>query len=311
MEIYDNQIMNFESFKDSLIAGLQEHYGNEERVVVGSIVKPKIGRLTSIRLEKPDMTLMPTLYVENLYEDYVRRGSFLEVLDKTANTLSMIPEGYHEVALPNFRDPNVVMERAFCQVVGVKGNEALLDTVPHKRHEDLAVIYRMLIEKRDNEVGSVKITNDNFNDLGISLDELHERALANTEKFFPVKIMNLAEMRSIEEARDNRSSLLALTNEGQSLGAIAAFYPGVLEHISEVTGGDLFLLPSSVNEFMVLYDNGDYDAKWLRGIVREANRLVIREEDHLTDSVYRFRRGDKALSLCKDENRRSRGRDDR
>lgn len=219
--------------------------------------------------------------------------------------------GVIAMRLPAFRDPDVVMERAFCQVIGIKGNEALLDTIPHKRHDDLAIIYRLLVGKDDRTVGSAKITNDNFDGLGISLDELHERALANTEKFFPVKIMNLAEMLPIGEVLDNRSDLLMITNEGQSLGAAAAFYPGVLEHISERMGGRIFLLPSSVHEFMAIADNGNHEVKWLRGMVKEANQCVVKAEDRLTDSVYRFRRGDRALSLCKDENRRSRGRDER
>ncbi len=311
MEIYDNEIMNFEKFKGVFISALQDHYGNLEKVAAGKITKVNQGELTSVRLEKPDMMPMPTLYMEHLYEDYVRCGSFHEVVDKTIRAFAMDIPKESRIKISDVTDPSAVLEKAYCQIIGIKGNEKFLETVPHKRHEDLAFIYRVMAGRDENGILSIVLTNTNTKGLDIPLDTLHEKALANTEKFFPVKIMNLAEMLPIGEVLDNRSDLLMITNEGQSLGAAAAFYPGVLEHISEAMGGSIFLLPSSVHEFMAVADNGNHDVKWLRGMVKEANQCVVKAEDRLTDSVYRFRRGDKALSLCKDENRRSRGRDER
>ena len=213
--------------------------------------------------------------------------------------------------LPAITKPDVVMETVFSRVIGVKGNEALLDTVPHKRIDDLAIVYRLLVGRSNLAVGSAKLTNDKFDRLDIPIDVLHEKALSNTEKFFPAKVTDISKFLPFPKADDFTLQMMVLTHEATTHGAIAAFYPGLLQELSETMGRDLFLLPSSVHEFMVLPDTGNIEAKELRSMVREINAKMVAGEDRLTDSVYRYRRGDKALSLCKEESRRSRGRDER
>ena len=46
-------------------------------------------------------------------------------------------------------------------------------------------------------------------------------------------------------------------------GATTIFYPNVLKELAEKHGTSLFLLPSSIHEFLILEDNGIYNPKEL------------------------------------------------
>ena len=68
-----------------------------------------------------------------------------------------------------------------------------------------------------------------------------------------------------------------------------AFYPRVIECIGMALGRDLFVLPSSINEMIVVTDTGQ-DPENLLSIVREVNRTQVAPEEVLSDSVYYYNR---------------------
>lgn len=80
-------------------------------------------------------------------------------------------------------------------------------------------------------------------------------------------------------------------------GATTVFYPGVLKELAEKHGTSLFLLPSSIHEFIVLEDDGIYDAKELKDMVQEVNSSAVLPEDVLSDNVYYYGYNSGALSV--------------
>jgi hypothetical protein len=79
-------------------------------------------------------------------------------------------------------------------------------------------------------------------------------------------------------------------------GAAVVFYPHVLEAVGMALGKDLFLLPSSINEMIMVTDTGQ-DPRELYEIVREVNRTQVPGSELLTDAVYHYDR--KADSFCR------------
>lgn len=80
-------------------------------------------------------------------------------------------------------------------------------------------------------------------------------------------------------------------------GAVAAFYPGVLKGVSEKLGKSLFLLPSSIHEFIMLEDNGIYNPEQLEQMVMEVNHSAVEQEEILSDSVYYYGHTSDVLSV--------------
>lgn len=61
--------------------------------------------------------------------------------------------------------------------------------------------------------------------------------------------------------------LLVLTTEDGRLGAAALFYTGIQKRISEIVGGDYYVLPSSVHEVLIMPDDGHTNEEPVPGMI--------------------------------------------
>ena len=82
--------------------------------------------------------------------------------------------------------------------------------------------------------------------------------------------------------------LYVVSNEHCVQGASVVYYTDVLREFAKKLGCDLVMLPSSVHEWLVLAAPEAGELKDLESIVRDANRLVVREHEILSNNVYRY-----------------------
>ena len=82
-----------------------------------------------------------------------------------------------------------------------------------------------------------------------------------------------------------------LSNQTHLNGAASILYQNVLKDFAEKQGKDLFILPSSVNELIILNDQGQ-DPGQLLEIVKEVNRTQVPQSEFLSDSVYHYSAGE-------------------
>ena len=54
----------------------------------------------------------------------------------------------------------------------------------------------------------------------------------------------------------------------------------------------MYLIPSSVNEWLYLKDTGEWGKEELTGLLRAVNREVVEEKDFLSDDLYCWRGGE-------------------
>ncbi len=84
------------------------------------------------------------------------------------------------------------------------------------------------------------------------------------------------------------SRMLLISNSKNFFGAAALFYDGLMEFIAGMIGGSYYVLPSSVNELILLPDDGETDPECLAALVRDVNRTVVRPDEWLSDNVYYY-----------------------
>jgi hypothetical protein len=161
-----------------------------------------------------------------------------------------------------------------------------IDNMPHVVVNDLALTYYVAIDNSK----IVSVTNGLLASWGIDKDRLHEDAMESAIMNFPVvssALENVLGKLSGEEVPVAGMGLNVLTNKQGMYGAAAVMYPGVKENLSKAYGGDYYLLPSSVHEFLTLPADG-HDAEELAKIVHSVNRAEVDEKDRLSDHVYRY-----------------------
>ena len=99
---------------------------------------------------------------------------------------------------------------------------------------------------------------------------------------------------------DTEDEMQVLTNQSKLFGAVSILYPDVLQNIAERLHRNLYVLPSSVHEVILLPEReGEKGTEEsLAEIVKDVNSTVVDTEDILADSVYYYDRARKSLSVC-------------
>lgn len=133
--------------------------------------------------------------------------------------------------------------------------------------------------------------------LGVEGEQLIEDAIGSSPFVKPAKVapvettMNrLLGLPGRDDAPDGEWQLHVVTNFSIAYGASAILYPGVLGKLAGELGGNLFLIPSSVHEFLALRDDCGIGKEALEWMIREVNREEVAEKDRLSDFLYRFDR---------------------
>ena len=184
------------------------------------------------------------------------------------------------------------------ELINADRNRELLSHVPHRMVADLAVIYKYIIQDTGEGIIGATLTNHMIAGMGIHEDELFQMAMDNRRENAPYVIGNLEdvlhglnESLGMEETpeEDGLDSFLdcsVLTSQDGLFGASCILYPEAVKELAAAKGGNFFLLPSSIHEWLVIPDVGIYDG--LEDIVRFVNQNEVGEEEVLSDHVYYY-----------------------
>ena len=100
-----------------------------------------------------------------------------------------------------------------------------------------------------------------------------------------------------QDAFLQEAQMKVLSNTRRIEGAVCILYPGVLESLAREEGHDLYILPSSIHEVILLPDTGAPSAEELKRMVREVNDTQVAPEEVLSYSLYRYRRTDGRVTI--------------
>ena len=89
---------------------------------------------------------------------------------------------------------------------------------------------------------------------------------------------------------EEENHLMIATTERLFYGAGVVLYPGFLEIISG--GKDLYMIPSSVHEWLYIEDRGTFTKERLAEMLRTVNQEVVAEDEFLSDDLYCWRGGE-------------------
>ena len=163
-----------------------------------------------------------------------------------------------------------------------------------KEFLDLSAVVRVVLKMDKEGMASMALSKGDAEILGMTEEEIYAAALANTLRLFPPKLMNLG--RYIEMSigaelplGEDEVTTYILTNQKEVDGAIYFMSPEVVGAIAEALEDDLYILPSSVNEVLLVRASELEDGvDELKEMVRDANETVVAEKDILSYNVYHY-----------------------
>lgn len=97
------------------------------------------------------------------------------------------------------------------------------------------------------------------------------------------------------------SELWVLLNRSGLRGASGMLRGDLLQDMANKKESDLLILPSSVDEVLLLAWDDIPDMELVKKSVKNTNKYFVDEEDKLSDHVYVFRRKTGELEILSDE----------
>ena len=284
METNNTEIRFYNEMRESLLKLRPE--GMEIRF--DRISKHNREKLHACSLMMPGSVAAPTFYFEELYEIY-ENGTAVEDLAQSLinyacdHSLGAMPGGIE------LEDYESVKKNLGIMVIGEEKNREYLRELIYKKIEDLALV-PIIFTNDSNGTGCIKIRKDFLLMWNVTESEILEQAIKNAPEVMPPTFRNLNEIMGCEEDEEEEDEIFVVSNMYYAGGASVAFYPGFLDCIGMALGKDLFILPSSINELIILTDSGQDPGRLLE-IVREVNKTQVAPSEVLTDAVYHYGRG--------------------
>ena len=256
---------------------LYELMGGEGSVEIDHVLKNNGQNLTSITYRWKGINIAPTVYADN----YVG----LEPKD-AVEMIAKLLKAYapkESVDCSMFTDKEYVKKHAYIRMVNYELNKDMLENMPYRKvWGDLAAY---VVINVGNE-GSIKVGNTHLDAIGMEADELIETAIRNARCDIHVRsIGDVVKGMVPPEARDDDPiydlPMKVVSNKKGTYGS------GCILGDMEMFGDDYYIIPSSVNELIVLTDAEALPiAEVLNDMISEVNRTTVSPQDVLSDHKY-------------------------
>lgn len=296
---------NYNVFKELVIKKISDYMPEEfskETMIVENRKAPNYvdGRDT-ILFRKEGSNISPVMYVDNMYENYIKDGDMKRVLTEYAdNYVEAVrrEQPVYENAM-NLNKQSILNNVVF-NVINKDLNQELLRNTVNRDFNDLAIVYRMIISAGKEETASILIKNDIVAHYEISEEELYNAARANTKAILGAETKNICDILPMPDGfkMPSEASMYVMTTKNGVNGACSILYEDELEKLSDKLNSDLYIIPSSVHEIIAVsaeyYDEPDE----LADMVRTVNSTEVAIKDRLSNQVYMYSHKDKCVSIA-------------
>ncbi len=297
--------MKEKEFLDIMKQMLKERLDEEAEVNYQEIRKNNDVLYKGFVIQKQNSNVSPTIYMNSFFEMYKQGKSIGYIFEKVMEVYER-GELKTSIDMSFFTDFEKIKDRVAFKVINAKRNKELLKNVPHVLFLDLAICFYYAFYNEELGDGMILIHNNHMEMWKTNVEGLMRLAQSNTKRLFPPLFMNLDTLLNdfCDEELDLSyvSDLIVLTNRQKCLGAAGMLYPENLEYIADKMGGDLYIIPCSIHEVILLKNQGKADWCSLHDMILEANTTQLLEEEILSDYPYYYSRIEKKLTQLR-ENR--------
>lgn len=296
--------MTYSEFKEALLKDLARRFPAGTSIAVQQITHNNQTASEALTILEPELNISPSIYLESYYKRYESGTPFSSVSEEIY--------GYYQKYRASspmdtsfFTSFEQVRSRIVYKLVHFQKNKELLNEVPHIPYLDLAIVFYYLLAKAPYENASILIHNQHLIHWNISVDTLFALAKENTPFLLSSCCDSLTELLlpvmehlSGQEQEEALSALQAsrpvpmyvLTNQQRFLGACCILYDNVLKEIAAHLDSDLYILPSSIHEVILIPANVTESAAALSQMVSEINQSEVSPEEVLSNHIYYYHR---------------------
>lgn len=290
--------MNYEEFKKEVMASMKDHLSEEYKDydMKFQTIKKGSGREYEALMVGPKdrkMSVIPALNITEAFKKYESGVPFDEVMDNLADIRMNAP-------IPSFNKEDIfdydkIKDKVLPRLINTAANQEYLADKPHRDIEDLSLVYAVRMSEDSEGFSEAVITNDLADMWGVTAQDLHDKAMDNIAERPPVfqniesVLFGNKENLEIEDVEPEKYNMpfFILTNQQKTKGAVMAVNPKTMDRIT-AKFGDVYVIPSSVDETLIVPKSAVDDVQELARIVRQVNDSEVRPEDQLSNNVYEY-----------------------
>ena len=315
-----------EQVKENVGKKVSERYGDGYVVTIKKVLKNNSQSKEAVLISSSKVDVTPTIYLKDYYEDY-KNGKSMEVISNEIITIYEKSRLDDDINVELFKDFEKVKERIVFKIINTKSNRKLLERVPHRTFMDLSIVCFCILDEQMKGKATVLIHNSHLLLWGINEGELFNLAIVNTPKIMKPVIKTMREVLSeiltfdlmeetglVKEEGDMMLSeetpvykakaeniieridgtnecfnMYVLTNTLKLYGASCIAYKDCQKEFSREHGmKELFIIPSSVHEVILIPDTEMISCGEINGMISQINENEVEATDVLSNHLYKY-----------------------
>lgn len=281
----------FTTFTEGIKTAIANAYPEAELKL--TTVNKSSGSYEGLTVSTDKTGICPVLNLSSAYQQYEDGISFDTILDGLLGILANVRKPSIDKAM--ILDWKAVKSRIYPRLINTAAHRDYIETHPHTEVADLSVTYAVRVEETADGIAEAVIDYHLQECWNVSTEDIHEAAMANIAKTAPI-FGNIEDMifnpegGSIEEAKDINEVCIpvyVLTTPTKCKGATMVLNTKVMKAIID-RFGEVYIIPSSVDEVLIMPKSFGREVSDLARMVREVNASEVRPEDRLSDNVYEY-----------------------
>lgn len=290
---------NFSIFVKQVTQKLLEHLGEDYQIESKQAYDINDVMKYSLMLVKTGSNIYPCVNMDtyyNLHQSGIDLDTLVgEILDscKEDSPVNMS-------AISDFTDWDNVKSHIYAKLISTEKNHSLLSSIPNRAYLDLSIVYYVRMESFFNDkYAVVQISNEHMEYWGVNEDMVYQSAWKNLTEPDETVVKDMADilnplffMKQIYPAGNGEDTpMYVLSNRYYINGAVQMCDYGALQEAAKMLESDLWILPSSVHEVILLPVCQSEDcAQGLADIVKEINDTQLEPQEILSYHVYHYSR---------------------
>lgn len=300
--------MEYREFLENVRKEVESRYDSNVSVTLNHVMKNNGTELDGITIMEKDKNIAPTIYINSFYDRY-REGVSLKAVVSEIIRIYNQNKNSIKINADYFENYENVRKTIVYKLVNYQKNKKLLEDVPYKRVLDLAVVFYCLIEQKKGVSATALIHNEHLKIWNVTEDEIYNDALKNTPVLLAGSIVPMSKILSeiagtAQTDNDKKGCeytgediLYVLTNSSRVNGAACILYDNLLKRFANDVNSDLYILPSSVHEVIIVPKKNAFDKTELADMVREVNEQGVSQDEILSDNVYEYNRKNGLITM--------------
>lgn len=305
--------MNYIEFTEKIKEKVQMFMGAEYKVSVQKIEKINTKGLYGLVIWDQKQNMTPNIYLESFYEEY-QDGKSMDVIANQIIDIYKTAKPKAPETFAHIHRFDEIKDKIYFRVVNFEKNRAILQKIPHIPVLDLALVFSVLVQRDKNGIGNVNISNELLADWNVDVEDIYKIARKNVSRLFPPMVKTMTDiMKDImtkemiqngadedivqmldlflddEDRGGNKEEVMYVASNTDGInGASWLFYENELKQFHQRIGGNIYILPSSTHEIILVPSKKELLKEDLKEMVKEVNDSQVPEEDVLSYNIYHY-----------------------